>query len=236
MTNLVVITYDNLDNAHEARKALGNLEKQGLLKVIDAAVIHRGVDNRLHVNNELESSTKTGALVGGLLGSLLFFMFPLAGILVGVIGGALVGKSIEPGIDQKFVREVSAGLKPGTSALFFMFEAEDLDATMAALRQFKGKIYQTTLSSETEESLRQSLEKSAMERHPVLDTLTSTQMDELENQVSENDKEGFRRRAERFGWDAETTEQVWRYMSHKPNQQEVLGAFTSQGENTSQSR
>jgi uncharacterized membrane protein len=161
MTNLVVITFDKLGDAREARKDLGKLAGQGLLKVVDAAVITRNPDNKLHVDNELESSTKTGALVGGLLGALLFFMFPLAGILVGVVGGALVGKSIEPGVDQDFVKEVSAALKPGTSALFFMFEAEDMDATMAALRQFKGKLYQTTLSSETEESLRRSLEQGA---------------------------------------------------------------------------
>lgn len=158
MSNLIVITYNDLNEAREARKALGNLAAQGQLKVIDAAVITRNADNKLHVDNELESSTKTGALVGGALGALLFFMFPLAGILVGVIGGALVGKSIEPGVDQNFVKDVSQALKPGTSALFFMFEADDVAATLAALRQFKGTLYQTTLSSETEESLRRALQ------------------------------------------------------------------------------
>src|SRR3954453_1657737 len=145
MTNLIVITFENLGDAREARKALGRLSGEGQLKVIDAAVITRDANNKLHVDNELESSTKTGALVGGLLGALFSFMFPLAGILVGVIGGAIVGKSIEPGVDQDFVKDVSEALKPGTSALFFMFEAEHLAATLAALHQFKGTLYQTTL-------------------------------------------------------------------------------------------
>jgi uncharacterized membrane protein len=158
MSNLVVIIFDKVEDAREARKALGNLKGQGQLEVIDAAVITRNADNKLYVDNELESSTKTGALVGGVLGALLTFMFPLAGILVGVIGGALVGKAIEPGVDQNFVKDVSARLKPGTSALFFMFDANDLSATMAALHQYKGTLYQTTLSSETEESLRRALQ------------------------------------------------------------------------------
>ena len=158
MSNLVVITFDNLGDAREARTALGNLEREGLLKIIDAAVITRDAGNKLQVDNELESSTRTGALVGGLLGALISFMFPLAGIVVGAIGGAIVGKAIEPGVDQDFVKDVSAALKPGTSALFFMFDADDPTATLAALRPFKGTLYQTTLSSDTEDALRRALE------------------------------------------------------------------------------
>lgn len=158
MSNLVVITFNDIHEAREARNALGKLAGQGLLKVVDAAVITRDADNKLHVDNELESSTKTGALVGGLLGAMLSFIFPLAGIVVGAIGGGLVGKTIEPGVDQGFVKDVSAALKPGSSALFFMFDADDITGALAALRPFRGTLYQTTLSSETEESLRHALE------------------------------------------------------------------------------
>src|SRR5690349_10727139 len=100
MSHLAVITFDNLGDARAARQTLGKLERQGQFKVIDAAVITKDADNTLHVDNELESSTKTGALIGGLLGALLFFMFPLGGLVLGAVGGALVGKSLEPGIDQ----------------------------------------------------------------------------------------------------------------------------------------
>jgi uncharacterized membrane protein len=158
MSNLVVITFDQLSDARAARKALGNLEHQGLLKVIDAAVLTKDGQGKIHVDNELESSTKTGALVGGLLGTLLFFMFPLAGLALGAIGGALIGKTLEPGIDQGFVKEVTTALKPGSSALFVMFEADNLDAALAALRPFKGTLYHTTLSPEVQESLQHALE------------------------------------------------------------------------------
>jgi uncharacterized membrane protein len=158
LSNLFVITFDDVREARAAREALGKLAGQGLLKVVDAAVITRDADNKLRVDNELESSTKTGALVGGLLGGLLSFLFPPAGIVVGAVAGALVGKTIEPGVDQGFVKEVSAALKPGSSALFFMFDADDPAGALAALRPFRGTLYQTTLSSETEESLRHALE------------------------------------------------------------------------------
>jgi uncharacterized membrane protein len=158
LSNLVVIAFDSLSDARAARKALNDLQGRGLLRIVDAAVITRDTDGKLNVDNELESSTKTGALVGGLLGAVLTFIFPLAGLVVGAIGGAIVGKTVEPGVDQDFVREVSDALKPGTSALFFMFDADDITATLAALRPFKGTLYQTTLSSETEQALRSALE------------------------------------------------------------------------------
>lgn len=55
----------------------------------------------------------------------------------------------------------------------------------------------------------------------MLDNLTGTQMDELGRQVSENDRNGFNWRAESFGWDAQTTEQIWRYMRHRVTKDEV---------------
>ena len=89
---------------------------------------------------------------------MLSFLFSLAGIVVGAADGAIVGKMIEPGVDQDFVKDGSAALKPGTSALFFMFDAADPAATLSALRPFKGTLYQTTLSAETEDSLRHALQ------------------------------------------------------------------------------
>jgi uncharacterized membrane protein len=83
---------------------------------------------------------------------MLSFLFSLAGIVVGAAGGAIVGKMIEPGVDQDFVEDVSAALTPGASALFFVF------ATLAALRSFKGTLDQTTRSAETEGSLRHALQ------------------------------------------------------------------------------
>jgi uncharacterized membrane protein len=158
MSHLAVITFANLGDARAARQALGGLERQGRLKVIDAAVITKERDDKLQVDNELESSTKTGALVGGLLGALLFFMFPPAGLVLGAVGGALVGKTLEPGIDQGFVRDVTATLQPGRSALFVLFQADDLGATLIALRPFKGTLLHTTLPTETEAALRHALE------------------------------------------------------------------------------
>jgi uncharacterized membrane protein len=156
MSKLVVITFDNPGEAREARRALDKLDRE-YFELIDAEVITKDAGGRVEVANELESSTRTGAVIGGLLGGLLV---PVVGIVLGAGGGALAGKAVEPGVEEEFVDQVAEVLKPGGSALAFLFDAYekyDLPDIIAVLRPFKGAVYQTTLSYEGEKALRQAL-------------------------------------------------------------------------------
>jgi uncharacterized membrane protein len=83
-------------------------------------------------------------------------MFPLAGLAIGVAGGALVGKSLDMGVDKKFVKDVSESLGPNSSALFVIGKGEPR-VLVAALEPFKGTLYQTTLDSELEQQIRDAL-------------------------------------------------------------------------------
>jgi Predicted membrane protein len=49
-------------------------------------------------------------------------------------------------------------VRPGRSALFLVVKEFYADATLAALRQFRGDVIQTSLDSEAEEALRETLE------------------------------------------------------------------------------
>lgn len=69
----------------------------------------------------------------------------------------------------------------------------------------------------------------SFQRPAILNNLSSTQMDELERQVNENDRQGFNNRAESYGWNAQTTEQVWHYMTHRVSKDEAKQAFGSAG-------
>lgn len=71
--------------------------------------------------------------------------------------------------------------------------------------------------------------ETSMSRPAVMTNLTSTQMDQLERQARQNDHEGFMRAAESYGWDKQTCEQVWNFMTHQPSKEEVYRAFEGQG-------
>lgn len=159
MSKLIVISFDGLSEAREARRALDELDHE-YFDLIDAAVVTKDADSRIDVADEPESSTKTGALIGGLLGGLLSLLFPVAGAVAGAVGGAATGKAVEPGIEQTFIDQVAEALKPGGSALVFLFDAYEkyeLPQVIAVLRPFKGTVYETTLSYEGEKALRQAL-------------------------------------------------------------------------------
>jgi len=57
-----------------------------------------------------------------------------------------------------------------------------------------------------------STSNSGVQRPALLDTLTTTQMSELEEQISENDRKGFDTRAEAWGWSKQQTDEIWSWM------------------------
>lgn len=50
-------------------------------------------------------------------------------------------------------------------------------------------------------------------RPDVMDSLTETQLSELENQFDENDRDQFNTIADSYGWDTSTCDNVWDWLS-----------------------
>jgi uncharacterized membrane protein len=157
MSQLIVMTFDTSDEASKVRQTLREQEHAGRLRLDDAAVIRKDADGTLAVDNEVDRGVKVGAIGGGLLGLLLSFMFPLLGIVVGAAGGALVGRMVDLGIDQQFVKDVSSGLQPNSSALFVIVRDAAPDIMIAALEPYRGALYHTTLDSTVEAEVRDAL-------------------------------------------------------------------------------
>jgi uncharacterized membrane protein len=158
LNHLLVIAFDHFDDARNAMAGLRGLERDGQVRFEDTAIVERDPDGTAHVKNEISGTTETAAAIGAAIGGIVTFVFPLAGIALGAALGALVGRSLDRGVSDQFVAEVKQSLRPGRSALFLVVKASNADAVMAALRQFRGDVIQTTLDSEAEEALRQSLE------------------------------------------------------------------------------
>jgi uncharacterized membrane protein len=160
MANLIVILFDNPDEAQKVRAALRDLERQRKLSLEDAAVVVKDENGQVHVKNEVDAGVKTGVVTGGVLGLVLALIFtPLVGVLVGAGAGAILGKLGDVDLDKKFVRNVTETLKPGTSAIFLMVHKADPEAVLIALRPFQGTIFQTTLPTDKMNTLRDALKE-----------------------------------------------------------------------------
>ena len=160
MSNLIVLTFDDTEQAGQALEALKKAQSGGHVKIDDAAVIVKDESGKVEVKNQMDTGVKWGAVGGGVLGLLLAgLFFPLAGLAVGAIGGALVGKALDLGVDKKFVQDVTETLKPGSSALFVIGSSDHRDVVLGALRPFQGTVYQTTLDSEAVAALQDTLKR-----------------------------------------------------------------------------
>jgi uncharacterized membrane protein len=156
MSNLIVITFDNEDEAGKVREALK--EQAANINLDDSAVVVKDAEGEVHVKNEVDRGVAVGALGGGALGLLIGgLLFPIGGLVLGALGGALVGKMLDMGVDKKFVDDVSEHLQPGTSALFVIVREANPNVALAALRPYKGKVIQTSLPPEAEAELRRIL-------------------------------------------------------------------------------
>jgi uncharacterized membrane protein len=157
MSELVVITFASEEAGPEALKRVHDLRDAGSLDVQDSAVIMKDPDGKTHVANTVSSGTKSGALVGGMLGLLFgLFFLPLFGIMAGAAAGIAFARGMSMHVDKGFVEDVTNELTPGTSALFVIL-AGNVGALTTAVSPFKGKVFQTTLDPELEESLNQAL-------------------------------------------------------------------------------
>jgi uncharacterized membrane protein len=160
MSNLIVIVFDDAEQAGEVRASLKSVEHLGRLKLDDSAVVVKDADGKIHVKDQMDRGVKVGAVTGGLLGILLAsIFFPIGGLIIGAVAGGLIGSAAGLGISKSFIKEVSESMTENSSALFIIVRDGDPDIAVAALRPYEGKILQTTLSDEDEESLRRALKK-----------------------------------------------------------------------------
>jgi uncharacterized membrane protein len=89
--------------------------------------------------------------MGTLIGLLLFA--PLAGVAVGTGVGALVGHFKDYGIDDTFIRKLSAGMQPSTSALFILFRDANQERVLPEISKYGGTVLRTSLAPGAEQRL-----------------------------------------------------------------------------------
>jgi uncharacterized membrane protein len=160
MANLVAIEYDDEFKAHEVRLTLVKLQQEYLIDLADAVVAVKDANGKVKLHQAV-NMTAAGAARGGLWGSLmgLLFLNPLLGAAVGAAAGAVSGALTDIGINNDFMKKLSEGFKPGTSALFVLVRSSTPDKVVEEIKKYGGTVLQTSLCHEEEAKLQAALDE-----------------------------------------------------------------------------
>ena len=152
MSNLVVLALDEPHKAEEIRLALQKLQSQHLVDLADVVVAVN--DERGKVKLHHAGNLGAGdAIFQGFCGSLTSLI--LANAAAGVVSSALA----DVGINDQFMKQLTATLLPGSSALFVLTRSPtpDKDRLLEGLKGLGGKILMTSLSHEDKNRLQAAL-------------------------------------------------------------------------------
>jgi uncharacterized membrane protein len=148
MTTFTVWKFETPDGAKRAMTTLREAESDGLVTVVDHAIVSwppgRSTPKSRHTRDAAAKRTAWGALWGVVAGALFFI--PVAGAVAGAAIGAL-SKSLEgTGITKKDLETIRGEVTEGTSALFLVTEAGDLDELGDRLRGMNKTLVSTNLT------------------------------------------------------------------------------------------
>ena len=162
MSDLVAVVFNDETSAFELRAELAKMQKEYLIDMEDAVVVTKDDKGKVKLH-QATNLTMAGAVGGSFWGMLigLLSLNPLIGIAVGAGAGALSAKLSDIGISNKMMKEVATSFEPGNSALFVLIRKVTGDKVLDGLKPFvgKGKVFQTSLSKDKEDTLRAALEQ-----------------------------------------------------------------------------
>jgi uncharacterized membrane protein len=148
MTTFTVWKFKTPEGAAHASSLLKDVEREGLIKVLDHAVVSwpAGETNPrvTHGRDDVKRGVGWGSLWGVVLGAM--FAVPVIGLAAGGALGAWSKAAEKLGITKEQIEEIRAELTEGTSALFVVSDHGELDRLGERFRGVHMSLIQTNLT------------------------------------------------------------------------------------------
>ena len=164
--HLWAIGYDDTSRAEQVRQEIIRLSgpQQGLI-LLDTAVVIRQADGSFMLEREPLHAVRN-IISGGVLGFLagLVVAAPLGGAAVGAVvaaTGSAVASGI--GIDDGFIQDVEAVMKPATSVLFVLDDQGDMELLLYKIRGLGGTVMRTNVDLDQAKLIQSTLSAQSVE-------------------------------------------------------------------------
>src|SRR5215475_887817 len=117
MTNnpvqVFIAAFETEREAGDALRDFRAMDRDGSIKLIDAAVVVRGVDGKVRFEETADPSGKKWAKRGAIAGGLVGLIFPpsiIASAVIGAAGGGVWGKIRDKGFQDSDLRSLGESL------------------------------------------------------------------------------------------------------------------------------
>jgi uncharacterized membrane protein len=153
---LMAAVYPNEDQAKVIANMLQEMHRAGNITLVDAALITKDEDGKVHVKETEELTTRKGARRGAIITGILGLIYPpsfIASVIAGGGIGALAGKLRDTGIKDDDIKEIADGVQPGNAAVVALAEGEWVQHIEQSLQGYDGRLITHTIDAEAAATL-----------------------------------------------------------------------------------
>jgi uncharacterized membrane protein len=132
---LMAASFSDLNTAKRCLEQLKQMEKEGTIDVIDAAVLVKQADGKIKIDEVEELTPKKGRRRGAVIGGIFGAIFPpsiLISAAVGAVAGGVLGRFTDHGMDNDDLKAIAEELEPGHSAIIAIVEDKWVEQFTAA--------------------------------------------------------------------------------------------------------
>jgi len=141
--NVLVVGFSDDSSAYEAMTNLQELDSQGQVKVVAAAVVTRHEDGRIDVKDEVGEDSLAGTASGGLVGLLIGILGGPFGVLLGGATGLLIGSlydMADADDTDSVLSEVSKTVEAGHNAVLAQVVEQSPEVVDTAMARLSGTV------------------------------------------------------------------------------------------------
>jgi uncharacterized membrane protein len=161
---LIASIYPNQEHAETIYETLKRLDLYKKVNLVDAALVTKDEDGKVHIHETKEVTTAKGATRGAIVAGVLGLIYPpslIASVLVGGGVGGLWGKLRDTGIKTGDMKEIAEKQQPGEVALIVLTEPESVPAIEHEMEGLGHYIVHHGFSEEESQQIEQAAEEAA---------------------------------------------------------------------------
>jgi uncharacterized membrane protein len=145
-----IAAFETETEAGDVLRDFRAMDREGSIQLIDATVVVRGADGKVHFEETADPSGKKWAKRGAIAGGLVGLIFPpsiIASAAIGAAGGGVWGKVRDKGFQDSDLRSLGESLQPGTSAIIAVAEDRMIERLQQGIEGYQ-KIARHAVSAE----------------------------------------------------------------------------------------